>query len=123
MAKKQVVASKSGSPYSTAIKANGFLFVSGNVSVAADGNVVAGDIKVQTQQVLQNLKQIVEGQGASMSDVVKTNVYLTHASDFAGMNEVYRSFFPNEPPTRTTVVVKELTRPELIVEIDLIVAL
>lgn len=123
MAKKQIVIGKPGSPYSTAIKANGFLFVSGNVSVAADGKVVAGDIKVQTTQVLQNLKQIVESQGAAMGDVVRTNVYLTDANDFAGMNEVYRSFFPNEPPTRTTVVVKELTRPELIVEIDLIVAL
>lgn len=123
MAKKQIVIGKPGSPYSTAIKANGFLFVSGNVSVAADGKVVAGDIKVQTTQVLQNLKQIVESQGAAMGDVVRTNVYLTDANDFAGMNEVYRSFFPNEPPTRTTVVVKELTRPELIVEIDLIVAM
>jgi 2-iminobutanoate/2-iminopropanoate deaminase len=123
MSKKQVILAKPGSPYSTAIKANGFLFISGNVSVGPDGKSVTGDIKVQTEQVLQNLRRIVESQGASLDDVVKANVYLTDAQDFAGMNEVYRSFFPSEPPTRTTVGVKQLTRPEFIVEIDLIVAL
>ncbi len=123
MPKKEVIIGKPGSPYATAIKANGFLFVSGNVSVAPDGTLVAGDIKTQTNQVLQNLRRIVESQGASLSDVVKTNVYLTNIQDFAGMNEAYRSFFPSEPPTRTTVGVKELSRPEFIVEIDLIVAL
>lgn len=103
MAKKQVVMGKPGSPYSTAIKANGFLFVSGNVSVGTDGKPVTGDINVQTRQVLTNLKGIVEGQGVSLGDVVKANVYLTNIADFAGMNEVYKSFFPDEPPTRTTV--------------------
>ena len=123
MPPQEVLLGKPGAPYATAIKANGFLFVSGNVSIAPDGKLVDGDIKVQTNQVLQNLRRIIESQGASLSDVVKTNVYLTNIQDFAGMNEVYRLFFSGEPPTRTTVGVKELARPEFIVEIDLIVAL
>ncbi len=123
MANREVIMNRPDAPYATAIKANGFLFVSGNVSVGRDGKPVAGDIRLQTRQVLENLKGIVEAQGASLRDAVKVNVYLTDIKDFAGMNEVYRSFFPSEPPTRTTVGVKELSRPEFIVEIDLMVAL
>src|SRR5512142_1739368 len=123
MAKKEAIAGRPGAPFSTAIKANGFLFVSGNVSVGPDAKPVTGDIKVQTRQVMQNLQGILESQSASWADVVKANVYLTDVKDFAGMNEVYKSFFPSDPPARTTVGVKELARPEFIVEIDLIVAL
>lgn len=123
MAKREVIMNRPGAPFATAIKANGFLFVSGNVSVGPDAKPVTGDIKVQTRQILENLKGIVESQGAALADAVKVNVYLTDIKDFAGMNEVYRSFFPSEPPTRTTLGVKELSRPEFIVEIDLMVAL
>jgi 2-iminobutanoate/2-iminopropanoate deaminase len=121
--KKEALMGKPGSPYSKVVKANGFLFVSGNVAVAADGSITMGDIKVQTHQVLDNLKAILESVGSSFQDVVKVNIYLTDIKDFAGMNEVYKTFFPEEPPTRTTVGVKELSRPEFIVEIDLIAAL
>ena len=121
--KKEAIMGKPGAPYAKAVKANGFLFLSGVVSVGADGKIVEGDIKVQTRQVLQNLKATVESLGASLEDVVKAGVYLTDIKDFAGMNEVYKEFFAGEPPARTTVGVKELSRPEFIVEIDLIVAL
>jgi 2-iminobutanoate/2-iminopropanoate deaminase len=121
--KKEAIMSKPGAPYSKAVKANGFLFLSGVVSVGADGKHVAGDIKVQTKQVLENLKATVEAAGSSFADVVKVSVFLTNIADFAAMNEVYKTYFTGEPPTRTTVAIKELSSPDFIVEIDLIAAL
>jgi 2-iminobutanoate/2-iminopropanoate deaminase len=123
MAKREVIAGKPGSPYSTAIKANGFLFVSGTVSVGTDGKPVTGNIEVQARQTLENLKRVVESQGASLNDTVKVTVYLTDVKDFEAMNKVYKTFFPTDPPARTTVGVKELARPGFIIEVDLIVAL
>lgn len=122
--KKEALFHKPGMPYSKAVKANGFLFVSGNVAVdAVSGAKGEGDIKDQTRLVLKNLKQIVEEAGSSFEDVVRVNVYLTNIADFNGMNEVYKEFFPDLPPTRTTVGVKELSSPVFIVEIDLMAAL
>jgi 2-iminobutanoate/2-iminopropanoate deaminase len=122
--KKEALFYKPGMPYSKAVKANGFLFVSGNVAVDPEtGAKGEGDIKDQTRLVLKNLKQIVEDAGSSFEDVVRVNVYLTNIGDFKGMNEVYKEFFPDSPPTRTTVGVKELSSPVFIVEIDLIAAL
>lgn len=120
----EVVTWKSGSPYSTAIKANGFLFVSGSVPLdPATGAVVGEDTATQTRQVLKNLQAIVEGAGVPLSNVVKATVYLTDMGDFAAMNGVYREFFPQNPPTRTTVGVNGLARDEFRVEIDMIAAL
>jgi 2-iminobutanoate/2-iminopropanoate deaminase len=120
----EIVSRKASAPYSTAIKANGFLFVSGNVAVnPATGTLVEGGIKEQTRQVLENLQAIVIESGCTLSQVVRVGVYLTDMSEFGGMNEVYREFFPTEPPTRTTVGIKELARAEFKVEIDLIAAL
>jgi len=122
--KKETLFHKPGMPYSKAVKANGFLFISGNVAVDPEtGAKGEGGIKEQTRLVLKNLKKIVEDAGSSFDDVVKVNVYLTNVQDFRGMNEVYKEFFPDEPPTRTTVGVKELSSPVFIVEIDLIAAL
>jgi 2-iminobutanoate/2-iminopropanoate deaminase len=122
--KKESLFHKPGMPYSKAVKANGFLFVSGNVAVDSEtGAKGEGGIKEQTRLVLKNLKQLVEDAGSSFEDVVRVNVYLTDINDFSGMNEVYKEFFPDEPPTRTTVGVKELSSPIFIVEIDLIAAL
>jgi 2-iminobutanoate/2-iminopropanoate deaminase len=122
--KKESLFYKPGAPFSKAVKANGFLFVSGNVAVDTQtGARGQGDIKDQTRLVLQNLKKIVEDAGSTFEDVVRVNVYLTDIKDFSGMNEVYKQFFPDSPPTRTTVGVKELSSPEFIVEIDLIAAL
>jgi len=120
----EIVSQKPGAPYSTAIKANGFLFVSGNVPLNPNtGATVEGGIREQTRQVLENLRAIVESAGCSMKQVVRVGVYLTDVGDFAAMNEVYREFFPVNPPTRTTVGIAALARPEFKIEIDLVAAL
>lgn len=122
--KKEALFHKPGMPFSKAVKANGFLFVSGNVAVNLEtGAKGEGDIKDQTRLVLKNLKKIVEDAGSSFDDVARVNIYLTDIKDFGGMNEVYKEFFPDSPPSRTTVGVSELSSPIFIVEIDLIAAL
>jgi len=122
--KKETILGRPGSPYAKAVKANGFLFVSGNVGVNPEtGKVPEGGIKEQTRQVLENLKATVESLGSSFEDVVKVNVYLVNVRDFPGMNEVYKEYFGPEPPTRTTVGVHELARREFLIEIELMAAL
>jgi 2-iminobutanoate/2-iminopropanoate deaminase len=114
---KETIIGRPDAPYAKAVKANGFLFVSGNVATAD------GTIEGQTQQVLETLQDTVESLGTSFEDVVKVNVYLTDMGDFSAMNEVYKGFFPSEPPTRTTVGVRELASEEFLIEIDLMAAL
>ncbi len=122
--KKEVILGRPGAPYAKAVKANGFLFVSGNVGVdPKTGKVPGGDIEAQTRQILENLKELVESQGSSLADTVKVNVYLVNVRDFPGMNEVYKKYFVPDPPTRTTVVVHELSRRDFLIEIDLMTAL
>jgi len=122
--KKETILGRPGAPYAKAVKANGFLFVSGNVAVdPRTGKVPEGGIKEQTRQILDNLKELVESQGSSLADAVKVNVYLVNVRDFAGMNEIYKEYFHPEPPTRTTVVVHELSRRDFLIEIDLMTAL
>jgi len=122
--KKEVILGRPGAPYAKAVKANGFLFVSGNVGVdPKTGKVPEGGIEAQTRQILENLKELVESQGSSLADTVKVNVYLVNVRDFPGMNEVYKEYFVPEPPTRTTVVVHELSRRDFLIEIDLMTAL
>ncbi len=107
-------------PYSPGIKAGGFIFVSGQIGIDPKTGKVAGDgVKAQTEQVLLNVKSVVEAAGASMSDVVKVTVFLSDISHFKDMNEIYSKFFPNSPPARTTVQAS-LARKELLVEIDAI---
>jgi 2-iminobutanoate/2-iminopropanoate deaminase len=107
-------------PYSQAIKAGGWIFVAGQVAIdPATGKLVGGDVKAQTRRVLENIREILSAAGASLKDVVKVNVYLARPEDFAAMNEVYREFFPEEPPARTTVAVK-MVAEGLLVEIDAI---
>jgi 2-iminobutanoate/2-iminopropanoate deaminase len=108
-------------PYSTAIRVNGLIFVSGNVAVNRHtGAMVKGDIREQTRQVLQNLREIVEEAGSSLADAVKVTVYLTDIADFSAMNDVYQEFFPTDPPARATVGVKALSNEAFRVEMDLI---
>lgn len=114
---KETIIGRPDAPYAKAVKANGFLFVSGNVAVAD------GTIEGQTRQVLENLKETVESLSSSFEDVVKVSVYLTDMGNFSAMNEVYKEFFAPEPPTRTTVGVKELAREDFLIEIDLMAAL
>jgi 2-iminobutanoate/2-iminopropanoate deaminase len=110
-------------PYSQAIKANGLVFLSGQIALdPGTQQMVAGDIALQTERVLENLKGIAEAAGSSLSRAVKTTVYLVDLADFAAMNEVYARYFPERPPARSTVQVARLPR-DARVEIDLIAAL
>jgi len=107
-------------PYSQAIRANGFIFISGQIPLdPATGKIVEGDIAQQTARVLDNLKGIVEAAGSSLERVVRTTVYLKDIGDFAAMNEVYARYFSAEPPARSTVEVARLPRDARI-EMDLI---
>jgi len=107
-------------PYSQAIVAGGFVFASGQIPLdPATGQVVEGNIKVQTEQVLQNLAAVLEAAGTSFRYVVKTTVFLQSMDDFAGMNEVYAGAFGEHRPARSTVAAKALPK-NVLVEIDLI---
>ena len=109
-----------GAPYSQAIKANGFVFVSGQLSLRpGEKDLLAGDIKAQTQQVFANLRAILEEAGSSLERLVKTTVFLQNLDDFAGMNEVYASQVGSTPPARSTVEVAKLPSGAL-VEIEAI---
>jgi 2-iminobutanoate/2-iminopropanoate deaminase len=107
-------------PYSQAIRVGNLLFVSGQIPlVPGTGEIVAGDIRAQTRQVLTNLSAIVEAAGSNLARVAKTTVYLRDLSEFAAMNEVYAEFFGKQPPARATVQVARLPR-DAAVEMDLI---
>ncbi len=109
-----------GAPYSQAIKANGFVFVSGQLSLrAGDKELSAGDIGSQTEQVFANLRAILEEAGTSLDNLVKTTVFLQNLDDFAGMNEVYSKHVGERPPARSTVEVAKLPSGAL-VEIEAI---
>jgi 2-iminobutanoate/2-iminopropanoate deaminase len=113
-------APKALGPYSQAIKANGFVFASGQVSIdPATGQIVEGAIREQTHQVLTNLAHVLQAAGSSLAQAVKVTVFLADLGDFAEMNEVYADFFPSPPPARTTVQVSRLPRDARI-EIDVI---
>ena len=101
-ARKQVFG-HSHVPLSPAVRAGDMVYVSGQVPVRPDGSLVEGGIEPQTRQVLENIKAALALAGASMDQVVKTTVWVADARDFGGMNKVYASFFPTEPPARTTV--------------------
>ena len=91
-------------PYSQAIIANGFVFVSGQGPIEPKtGKIVLGDIKAQTRLVLENIKTILESAGSSLDKAVKCSVFLRDIQDFAAMNEVYKTYFKENPPARTTV--------------------
>ena len=90
-------------PLSPAVRAGDFIFISGQVPVGSDGSVVDGGIEPQTRQVLENVKAALALAGAGMEHVVKTTVFLEDARDFGGMNKVYATYFPTEPPTRSTL--------------------
>jgi 2-iminobutanoate/2-iminopropanoate deaminase len=98
-------------PYSQAIKAGGFVFVSGQIPTDPQtGEFVAGGITEQTEQVLKNLKAVLEAAGSSLAQVVKTTVFLADMKEFSGMNEVYATFFSGAPPARATVAAAGLPR-------------
>jgi 2-iminobutanoate/2-iminopropanoate deaminase len=107
-------------PYSQAIKANGFVFVSGQTALdTRTGQMVGQDIKTQTRRVLDNIKAVLHAAGTSLDNVVRCSVFLKDMNDFGPMNEEYGSYFKEVPPARTTVQVAKLPRDAL-VEIDAI---
>ena len=107
-------------PYSQAIRAGGFLFLSGQIALdPGTGQLVGQDVKQQTRQVLTNVRAVLEAAGASLADVVKCTVFLADMNDFGPMNEEYGAFFPEEPPARTTVQAARLPRGAL-VEIEVV---
>jgi 2-iminobutanoate/2-iminopropanoate deaminase len=110
-------------PYSQAVRANGFVFLSGQIPLdPKTQQVVEGDAAAQTERVLENLKAVVEAAGSSIQRVVKTTVFLSDMNDFAAMNEVYSRYFVTHPPARSTVEVSRLPK-NVRVEIDLIALL
>lgn len=90
-------------PLSPAVRAGDMIYISGQVPVDADGKIIEGNIEAQTQQVLENIKSALALAGATLKDVVKTTIWLEDARDFGRMNAVYATYFPKEPPARTTV--------------------
>ena len=108
------------SPYSPAVRAGGFIFVSGQgPNDPATNQMSFGDIRHETRVVLNNVKRILEGCGAGMADVVKCSVFLSDGKDFAAMNEIFAEFFGDHKPARTTVEAK-FALPQMKVEIDCI---
>jgi len=104
-----------GAPYSQAIKANGLVFVSGQLALRpGEQEIVPGGIGPQTEQVLANLRAILEAAGSSLEQVVKTTVFLQSLDDFAGMNEVYARHVGSVPPARSTVEVAKLPSGALV---------
>jgi 2-iminobutanoate/2-iminopropanoate deaminase len=98
-------------PYSQAIKAGGFIFLSGQIPIdPATGEFVSGGIKEQTEQVLLNLSAVLTAADSNLNKVVKTTVFLSDLADFSAMNEVYAKFFGNNKPARATVEAARLPR-------------
>jgi 2-iminobutanoate/2-iminopropanoate deaminase len=107
-------------PYSQAIEAGGFVFVSGQIPIdPRTGNIVRPDIKNQTRMVMDNARAILVAAGCSMNNVVKTTIYLRSMDDFALVNEVYGGYFPSDPPARATVEVSRLPK-DVAIEMDFI---
>ncbi|HEV3197834.1 MAG TPA: Rid family detoxifying hydrolase [Bryobacteraceae bacterium] len=106
-------------PYSPAVRAGDYIFVAGQIPIdPITGQVVSGDVQVETRQVLTNIKNILEGCGSSMAEVVRCGVFLIDANDFKPMNEVYAEFFGEAKPARTTIIVAALPLKDARVEID-----
>ena len=125
MAAREVIRPGSGvpsspNPLSPAIRAGGFIFVSGQVGRAMrdDQAVMGKDMGEQTRFCLDNIKGILEAAGSSLDKVVRCTVLVTDMSQFAAMNDAYASYFPNDPPSRSTLQVAGLARAGLVVEIE-----
>ena len=107
-------------PYSQAVRANGFVYASGQIPLdPSTMQIVEGGIREQTERVMSNLRAVLEAAGSSLDRVVKTTVFLSDLADFAEMNETYGRFFGQVPPARSTVQVSRLPR-DVRIEIDLI---
>jgi len=121
---KRVIQTEKGpraiGPYSQAVQAGNLLFLSGQIPIdPKTGELIKGDIPKQTQQVLENIKGILESQGIGMEDVVKVTIFLKDMGNFSQVNEVYATYFPSSPPARSTVEVAKLPR-DVDIEIEAI---
>ena len=121
---RDVISTKDGpqaiGPYSQAIRANGFVFVSGQVAIdPATQRVISGDVAAQADRVLKNLSAILKAAGTGLERVVRSTVFLKNMGDFTAMNEVYGRYFTSSPPARSTVEVSRLPK-DVLVEIDVI---
>jgi 2-iminobutanoate/2-iminopropanoate deaminase len=108
-------------PYSVAVDANGFIFISGQIPINPANGEMITDIKTATRQVLTNIQTVLNDIGLSMSSIVKTTIFLKNISDFSAVNEIYAEFFPQEPPARSTIEVSNLPKGAAI-EIEAIAA-
>ena len=107
-------------PYSQAIRANGWVFVSGQVAIdPATQQVINGDVAAQTDRVLQNLSAILKAAGSGLEKVLRSTVFLKDMTDFAAMNEVYARYFSANPPARSTIQAARLPK-DVLIEIDVI---
>jgi 2-iminobutanoate/2-iminopropanoate deaminase len=107
-------------PYSQAVEAGGFVFVSGQIPIdPKTGALVQGDVRVQAKQVLDNAKAILTAAACNLSKVVKTTIFLKSMEDFTAVNEIYGGFFPVDPPARATVEVSRLPK-DVLVEMDFV---
>ena len=122
---KKVISTKDApqaiGPYSQAIEANGFLFISGQLGVTPSGEFAGADVKSQAQRSLQNLQAILSEAGLGFENTVKTTIFLANIEDFTAVNEIYAKFFSEPYPARSTIAVKTLPKGGL-VEIELIAA-
>ena len=97
-------------PYSSAVEANGFVFLSGQIPVNPATGEIISDIKDATRQVLVNIKSLLSEMGLSLTDIVKTTIFLRNMNEFSVVNKIYADFFPQEPPARSTVEVSALPK-------------
>ena len=116
---KRILTSASGlkavGPYSLAVEAGGIVWCSGMIGLdPATGEMVEGGLAAQTRQALENLKALLEDNGLTLADVVKTTCFLTDMAAFAEFNEVYAQYFPEAPPARSTVEVSALPKGALV---------
>ena len=110
-------------PYSQAVVGGGFVFAAGQLALDPHtGQLVPGDVRIQTKRVMENIKAILESAGSSLANVVKTTVFLRDLNDFGAMNEIYGSYFQEDPPARSTVQVAKLPRDGA-VEIEVVALL
>src|SRR5215472_7246741 len=121
---REVIATNDGpkaiGPYSQAIKANGLVFLSGQICLDPQTQqLIDGDVSAQTERVLENIAAILTAAGSSLSRVVKTTVFLKSMNDFVAMNEVYGRHFTTDPPARSTVEVARLPK-DVLVEVEVI---
>ncbi len=115
MATKQIIKPKNSptavGPYNHAVRVGDLLFCAGQIPIdPKDGNLISGDIKAQTDRVLQNVKAILDDQKLTFANVVKSTVFLTNLNDFAGMNEIYSKYFTENFPARSSIQVAALPK-------------